>query len=375
MTNVNLLEIYITNGMGLMLMYGILAGNAFKMQKKHEARILYFMAIILVICCIIDPIVFTLDGKPGKVIPFILYIGNFILYLSNLLFSPLFLLLIEKNTFGKNSKNMVRVIGIIDCIFFVVLCSNLYKPIIFYIDESNRYQRFPMFFLYTALGMCFTFVGLIIYIVSRIKGGVFKSFPAIELVAPIFLGLLVQNIFYGVSVIWPAAAVGFTLMILSIQNHNMLLDPMTGLHNRKYLDSFDLRSRRYCMMMLDLNGFKSVNDNYGHSEGDVALINTAELLLTSVGAMGTVVRYAGDEFILLLNTDSPDTVNAYIKRLAYNFDNYNSNSDKPYKISYSLGWGIFDFSIVSMDDVLKTLDERMYEDKRKYYSVNDRRKR
>ncbi|MCR4674028.1 MAG: GGDEF domain-containing protein, partial [Lachnospiraceae bacterium] len=303
MTGVNLLEIFIANGMGLMLMYGVLVGNAFGMQKEAESRMLYFMAIILVDCCAIDPIVFYYDGKPGKFIPFVLYSGNFLLYLSNLLFGPTFLFLVERHTFGKNSKLLRRIIAVIDMVLAVVLIINFFHPIIFYIDEANCYQRLPMFFLYTAAGMSFTVMALVIYIISRVRGRFYKSFPVFELVAPIFLGLLVQSKFYGVSLIWPATAVGLTLMVLSIQNRNIVLDPLTGLYNRKYLDSFKFRDKNYCLMMLDLNGFKAINDTYGHSEGDVALQKIAELLLTTIGMKGTAVRYAGDEFIVLLNTD------------------------------------------------------------------------
>ncbi|MCR4891713.1 MAG: GGDEF domain-containing protein [Lachnospiraceae bacterium] len=191
---------------------------------------------------------------------------------------------------------------------------------------------------------------------------------------PTFLGLLIQGNFYGISLIWPATAVGLTLMILTIQNKNLLLDPMTGLYNRKYLDTFKTGERKYSIMMLDLNGFKSINDSYGHSEGDIALNSTAELLLASVGAKGTAVRYAGDEFIILLNTDDEDEAKKCIDRLEKNFENYNSTSNKPYQLRYSLGWGIFGFSDDLKDEALKVIDARMYENKKEYYSVNDRRR-
>ncbi len=375
MAEVNLLEIYIANGMGLLLMIGILVGSAFKMQKKAEANMLYFMAVVLIVCCIIDPVVFTLDGKPGTPVKLILYFGNFILYLSNLIFSPAFLLLIERKSRGTNSKILISTIAIMDTIFFIILCINFFKPIIFYVDEANRYQRLPLFFWYTALGMFYTVVALFIYVIARIKGGVLKAFPAIELVTPIFLGLLVQGRFYGISTIWPATAVGLTLMVLAMQNRNIMLDSMTGLYNRKYLDSFNPSEKKYCMMMLDLNGFKAINDTYGHSEGDAALTKAAELMLATVGSKGTAVRYAGDEFIILLNTDNPNVATDCIYRLKKNFEDYYLSGNKPYKLTFSLGWGIFDFSSTPKDLVLKTLDDRMYEDKREYYKTNDRRKR
>jgi len=374
MTGANLLQIFITNGMGLLLMYGILVGNTFHIRKSLETRMIRAMAMILLVCCIIDPIVFSLDGKAGPVVFYILYIGNFLLYLANLLFCPLFLILVERQTLGKNSKLLKRIIVVVDLAFFFVLCVNFFKPIIFYVDDANCYQRLPMFFLYTALGMFYAFLAVVIYIISRIKGGVFKTFPVIELVVPTFLALIIQGSFYGISLIWPGTAVGLTLMVLSFQNRNLLLDMMTGLYNRNYLDSFKHGHKKFCMMMLDLNGFKSINDTFGHTEGDAALIKTAELILTSIGAMGTAVRYAGDEFIVLLNTDNELVVREYIERMEQTFDAYYNGTDKPYQITFSLGWGIFDFSNNTMDTVLKILDQRMYDSKRAYYCTHERRK-
>ena len=54
--------------------------------------------------------------------------------------------------------------------------------------------------------------------------------------------------------------------------------------------------------MIDLNGFKQINDNYGHAEGDLALCIVADLLLKSFSEYGVVTRYAGDEFVIMLNT-------------------------------------------------------------------------
>jgi len=332
------------------------------------------MSIVLVVCCIVDPIVFTLDGRPGFLVRFILYFGNFLLYLSNLVFAPTFLLIIEKKTKGSNSKLLLAIIVITNGILALILILNFFKPIIFYVDEFNRYQRLGMFYAYTALGVSYSLVALVIYVIARIQGGVFKTFPAFELVMPTILGLWIQSQFYGISIIWPATAVGLTLMVLSLQNRNLIVDAMTGLYNRKYLDYFINRYKTCCMMMLDLNGFKSINDNYGHSEGDVAIIKTGELLLKTAGTKGTAVRYAGDEFIVLLNINDPEDAKKYIDRLKHNFEEYYSSGQKPYKVTFSVGYGIFDFKDSTLDEVLRILDQRMYDNKREYYKHNDRRK-
>jgi len=85
-------------------------------------------------------------------------------------------------------------------------------------------------------------------------------------------------------------------------------DELTGIHNRRYLDSnysdfYRLANRQKVpigLLLFDLDDFKTVNDNYGHQSGDKVLAKTAELLKESIRASDILVRYGGDEFLVLL---------------------------------------------------------------------------
>lgn len=85
-------------------------------------------------------------------------------------------------------------------------------------------------------------------------------------------------------------------------------DPLTGLANRRMFDARltaeYLQARRYkrplSVMLLDADNFKRRNDKYGHDEGDLALKQLAELLTRTVRKSDLVVRYGGEEFVLLL---------------------------------------------------------------------------
>ncbi|OKY76167.1 MAG: hypothetical protein BM485_02645 [Desulfobulbaceae bacterium DB1] len=87
-----------------------------------------------------------------------------------------------------------------------------------------------------------------------------------------------------------------------------LRDPMTDLYNRRFLESFTdtlvastiRRQTRVGILMCDMDFFKEVNDTYGHETGDVVLIKTAEVLKSCVRASDMVIRYGGEEFIVLL---------------------------------------------------------------------------
>ncbi len=96
--------------------------------------------------------------------------------------------------------------------------------------------------------------------------------------------------------------------------HEALHDALTTLPNRAYLqrrmaaaldDVRDGRSAGAAIMILDLDGFKEVNDTLGHQQGDLLLVEVAQRLVTAVGSAGTVTRLGGDEFAILL-TGSAD---------------------------------------------------------------------
>ncbi len=372
---VNLPAIFIANGIGLILLLGILFGHSLRLQKKVESIMLYIITILLITSCILDPLMFVIDGRPGLAARIFNYAGNLWLYLTNIIFSSTYLLLIERNSAGKNSRMLITVVAAIDIPAILILLLNLFEPMVYYIDENNMYHRLSFFLLYSIIGLVFMAMAIALYIKSRIKGGVFQFFPVAHFIIPMLTALIIQYNYYGISLIWPSAAVGLSLMLMSMQNRNILMDKLTGLFNRNYLKAVNFGDKPFCMMMLDLNDFKSINDNYGHSEGDAALVAAAQAMTEAVGNRGTAVRYAGDEFVILLNTSDKNEGLACSERINRNLEHYNSVSKKPYKLSISARWDVYDLSKESFDDIFKSVDELMYEAKQKYYTVNDRRRR
>ena len=197
---------------------------------------------------------------------------------------------------------------------------------------------------------------------------------------PTAIGIIVQGLFYGVSTIWPCLAISICAMFIGLQNEIVYTDSLTGLYNRLYLDTVkqDIMNKKNSdiyAMMLDLNAFKSINDTYGHSEGDFALIKVAEILRKSVGNLGSVIRFAGDEFVILLNTRKEEVAQGCIHAIRENTDEYNKKSGKEYKLSLSIGYRVLDMKKQTIDTLLHDIDEDMYMDKQKFYSENPEYKR
>ncbi|WP_295069643.1 GGDEF domain-containing protein [uncultured Fibrobacter sp.] len=380
MHEIYLREVYIADMLGIFLILGAIFSGAWKLQKKNnEDKVLLGIIILVIIACIADAITFSVDGHTGPAVKALAYVSNNILFLSNMAIGPLWVMLISLHINGVVSKFQRLFMFIVCGMITVLMIVNFFDPIVFDINERNVYIRGPLFMLKNLLEVILMADGVIIYLISRYRSGGVKFFPVLQFVCPIFICVCLQMFYYGISTIWVGIAVGYTSLMLALQNENIFIDKLTGLYNRYYLDKISgelKRKRKITMMMLDMNDFKSINDNFGHSQGDDALVSLADVLEKTVGAKGTVVRYAGDEFVIILNNGDEEAAEQCKQLIKKNLEVFNVRHKKKYKLSASIGVGVFDLEKSNVDKILEKIDKRMYEDKRAYYALthNDRRR-
>ena len=88
------------------------------------------------------------------------------------------------------------------------------------------------------------------------------------------------------------------------------------------------------------------------------------------------MRYAGDEFVIILNNGDEEAAEQCKQLIKKNLEEFNENHKKKYKLSASIGVGVFDLEKSNVDKILERIDKRMYEDKKAYYALthNDRRR-
>ena len=173
------------------------------------------------------------------------------------------------------------------------------------------------------------------------------------------------------------------LVFKYIRSNNKIItmsiyDSLTGLFNRHFLNSYQAyvlaaAKRKECkvgILLLDLDYFKKINDTYGHSVGDMVLVETARILKASTGAEEMAFRLGGDEFLLIL----PEIENMerllYAKAQLFNrFEQEFHVSGYPIKVSPSIGCAIFPEDGDDLDILLHKADKLMYLEKSKRRSA------
>jgi diguanylate cyclase (GGDEF)-like protein len=147
-------------------------------------------------------------------------------------------------------------------------------------------------------------------------------------------------------------------------------DPLTRLFNRRAFNHRlrveSARARRYAksfaLVVLDVDGFKRINDRHGHMAGDAALARVADLLAHELRAPDAAFRIGGDEFALILPEVDPASIDAVVRRIAARVETTCAAEGNPVTASF----GVAMFGIVAHDPeaLLRAADAAMYEAKR-----------
>ncbi len=149
-------------------------------------------------------------------------------------------------------------------------------------------------------------------------------------------------------------------------------DPLTGLWNRRYFEerlkeefSRSRRAgagRRFSVAIIDINGFKEINDEHGHQAGDMLLKWVGEFLVAHLRTHDVACRTGGDEFMLLLPDLSSEDCAPVISRLRDQLAR--SNDGRTVPVSLSIGSASWPQISDSCEQILEIADAAMYEDKR-----------
>src|SRR5213079_2198283 len=170
-----------------------------------------------------------------------------------------------------------------------------------------------------------------------------------------------------------AAAVIYNSMVFEQTQEDSLTDPLTGLPNTRFLFMHLTRElaraerlkSEVSLMVMDLDSFKEINDNHGHHVGDRALCEVARVLRAAIRPYDICVRYAGDEFIVVLSGCGAEEAERKRLELQHAVDDlqFEARPGRLLPLAMSIGASIFPHDGDSYETLLATADSRMYRDK------------
>ena len=136
------------------------------------------------------------------------------------------------------------------------------------------------------------------------------------------------------------------------------VDPLTGAYTRRYFDKFLAGGEMHGgVAMIDVNQFKSVNDSFGHLVGDEALQTVAAAMQSCLRQTDILIRYGGDEFLLLMPQNCPDGVESVIRRVQNAVQAARVPSHPELRLSVSIG-GVC--NVQPLTEAIRQADARMY---------------
>ena len=293
--------------------------------------------------------------------------------------------------------------GIFKKLIYIFIGFNiLYQFISFFtgwmikIDDLNVYSHGDGYNVYVVTYLLIT---LFVIVEFFIYGKKFRKQNRISLLAILLFvltGIIMQEIL-GRSVRTAYISLVLCLALLYIHNqefselasddkmHEQLIkisvDPLTGISSRYAYNQevMNLQSQKdlpsdLVAVSIDINGLKRVNDNLGHLAGDELICGASHCISNTFKKYGRCYRTGGDEFIVFINSNSDEEIEALMADLRDNANNWRGSLAP--NLSLSLGYAkACDHENISVENLISIADQKMYEDKNRYYEENNLEKR
>jgi len=340
--------------------------NRFKHRlNKSSYQFLYSLICIIVIAVLNICLASITMTSPIR------YVILIITFYFMLLLPGTFYSYVEENfwltkyfTFYNKYLRAIYLLYIPVCILIVFLSNINYLEIPFTI---NNFAGYNVLLILSVIPLLILFFEYLYYLVFKKET---KDLRIFLIIVFCLLGAIVQIYLPNYYLLTPVYVLAS--FMLYEYKYEILTDRdvLTGLYNREIISKLE-HNRRHngkalVTYLIDVNKFKYINDTYGHDKGDKVLKEVVKVLLDSVRSTDYVVRFGGDEFVIIAFFD--DAINAPIipKKIRENLVKH--NKFKKIKISVSIGYEVLKTDKDGQYNIYKALekaDQKMYEEKRR----------
>lgn len=335
---------------------------------------LYLAMIYLTICMLIFDMLCRFDGNPGTYYSHFNFWGNLLLYIIGPVVPSLWVMYAHFQVFHdeKRTKRLVIPLSFLFTANLLITVLSLYFKWYYYIDVKNIYHRGQYFWIPASITISLVLAAFFLIISNRKRIEKKHYFSLVFFAVPPFACIILQLFFYGIPFMLNGLTLSLLIVFFTIQNRSIDTDYLTGAYNRKSLEAYMKKkvstaaeNKTFSAILIDLNDFKAINDNFGHDTGDEALVTSVRLLKTCIRSSDFIARYGGDEFYIVLDISDQFELEETVFRINRCLERYNKNQTEPFTLGFSMGYAVYDSrSGMKVEEFQKHIDIMMYENKR-----------
>ena len=319
--------------------------------KGRNNRLFISMITTNIALLLLDSLTWVLDGTqfPGARLLHQLTMAGY--YSLQGIMSLTWLLYVEQKLYGGPRfvrRHIVWFTLPVVVLVAISLFSSFAKPLLYTIGEDNVYSRTSYYWVPLLLTGVYAVYSMAMVIYAHKKGESVLSHHLMRFLFaypfPPLVGALIQWMFYGVSIIWTGSVISLLIIYINLQNDKVTTDPLTGISNRRSYESYMARRMSTLrgegmlfLFMIDVDHFKQINDRWGHSVGDEALKQTAELLKGTVSRNDFIGRVGGDEFVVCGERENIEGVEKVLQSIYAAVERFNDDRLVPYRLQLSIG--------------------------------------
>ena len=363
--------------------YGMLSGIynlmlltaifAFINKNSNKEREQWYKYLIVLLFLVVIAKLMSESHIYGGIFNFVSVVGTFFLFaITPFLGCVMIKYVYDCMNYAKEKGNRLLIIYIVFSVInlLLLLISQIFSLGIFYSFDGMKYNKGNLYDVRTIL-IAIEYISMQLYIIYMSKKNKHEFSMALWLF-PMYTILITgfQFLINNMTHDYTDMLFYSILLYIYMQSIDLNTDFLTGAVNRRKFDA-ELNKRisnsseaKFSGIMVDIDRFKFINDNYGHQAGDDALEAFSSLVIKNFRKTEVVARYGGDEFCVLTNIYDENEIELAISRLRKSVEKFNASRKLPFDISLSLGYAIYDCEKDgSSSAFLKRLDEKMYQEK------------
>ena len=185
------------------------------------------------------------------------------------------------------------------------------------------------------------------------------------------IGGIADTVISNTPIMPLAILLSYNVLFINLQESKIFNDSVTGLNNRRMADEFlaeaiddATENKPFCLMMMDIDGFKNVNDKFGHLEGDRALKITSDCMKkVATEWNGFLARWGGDEFMVVMKTRDNSLVEGFLNALRDELKKATKENSLTYSLEISVGKEFCNSKDIEAEELVRKADEKLYEAK------------